>query len=268
MQYFFSKMAGADCAILEKSGEESQRRFQLIGWLFVVVVCCMLFAFIGLFWKVFESFIIALLAALVVTFLVSSIYRLNMLSLEPPTLRDQDELKTKLVTHFIRYFSITLFAFFTAKCMEGLLFGNLADPDVLRMSDQFGLPRGNLFVEHVIQLSIHHPWVWIFTAGIVLLFLLPVVLKFRLRQRKEYFSLKKAIEIRMVLTNHDHCKSLLEKLHRRAYAAYRPNKRLTVVPQYKKHECKYSDEPFNTKKIPHEAKYRPSKDFVHLNTWK
>jgi hypothetical protein len=268
MQHFLCKMAGADCAILEKSGEESQRRFQLIGWLFVIVVGCMLFAFFGLFWKVFDSFAVALFAALVVTFLVSSIYRLNMLSLEPPTLRDQDELKTKLVTHFIRYFSITLFAFFTAKCMEGLLFGDLADPDIVRMSDQFGLARGNLFVEHVIQLSIHHPWVWLFTAGIVLLFLLPVVLKFRLRQRKEYFSLKKAIEIRMVLTNHDACKSILEKLHRRAYAAYRPGKRLPEAPTYKKHERKYSDEPFNTKKIPDDAKYSPSTAFVHLNTWK
>lgn len=269
MQQLFWKMAGADCAILEKSGAESQQRFRVIGMLFISVICCMLVAFCGLFWNVFGSFAIALPSSFIVTFLVACIYRLNMLSLEPPTLRDQDERKTKIITQVVRYCSIALFAFFTAKCMEGLLFGVLADQDVLEeMQHRFGPVGGNLFVEHIIQLNLHHPWVWSLTAGMVLLFLLPIILKFRLRKRKEYFSIKKAIEIRMVLTNHERYKSRLDQLHRAAYADYKEDKKMSVAPHYTSHESKYSDEPFNTQRRSDEAIGRPSKDFVNLNAWK
>jgi hypothetical protein len=268
MRRFFWKMAGADCSILEKSGSESQYRFLTIGMLYILVIGLMFTAFCGLFWKVFGLFWIAASCSLVVTFLIGSIYRLNMLSLEPYTLRDQDELKTKILTHVIRYFSVTLFAFFTAKCLETLLFGSLADADVLHeMEQRLGSVGGTLFVEHMIQLNLHHPWVWGLTALILWLFLLPIVLKFRLKKRKEYFSIKKNAEIRMVLTNHEQFKEELTRLHKMAYEKYVPIKDVSR-PKYTEHESKYSDEPFNTQRISEEISYQTTEDFVNLSSWK
>jgi hypothetical protein len=261
-------MAGADCSILEKSGSESQYRFLTIGVLYVLVIGLMFIAFCGLFWKVFGLFWVAASCSLVVTFLIGSIYRLNMLSLEPYTLRDQDELKTKVLTHVIRYFSVTLFAFFTAKCLETLLFGSLADADVLHeMEQRLGSVGGTLFVEHMIQLNLHHPWVWGLTILVVWLFLLPIVLKFRLKKRKEYFSIKKNIEIRMVLTNHEQFKEELTRLHKLAYEKYIPLKGV-ARPEYKPHESKYSDEPFNTQRISEKNSFQTTEDFVNLSNWK
>ena len=75
MRRFFWKMGGADCSILEKSGAESQQRFLVIGLLYILVISLMFVAFCGLFWKVFGTRWVAASCAMVVTFLIGSIYR-------------------------------------------------------------------------------------------------------------------------------------------------------------------------------------------------
>lgn len=245
-------MAGADCALLERSGTASQQRFLLVGMLYFLVNALMFCAFFGLFLAVFEGFWPALFAAAVISFLIGGSYRLNMLNLEPPTLRDPHALRTKIATYIVRYFSVILFALFTAKCLETMLFGGLVDEEVYRaMSRKIELgymgpsDGGAQFVEHLFQLHAHHPWTWLVTAAIVVLFLLPIVLKFRLNERYEYFSLKKEVDVRTISAHHDACKEILQELHRAQYAGYKdlPGEE---KPVYREHGTRYRDESFNT----------------------
>jgi hypothetical protein len=113
-------------------------------------------------------------------------------------------------------------------------------------------------------LSTRHPLIWIMTASVMYLFLLPVMLKFRLNKRNEYYSLKKSVDIRMVLTHYDEYKALLAQLHRANYERY-PQTGDEPVPVYEEHLSQYADGPFNTDRIREELQARSSEDFTHLN---
>ena len=118
MQHLFWRVAGADCSILEKSGKESQSSFWVIGLLYTIINGLILIGFFGLFWGVFENFLVASIGTIVLGFLISNIYRLNLMSLEPHTLPVKIEPDSLILTHIIRYSTVVTFAFFVSKCIE------------------------------------------------------------------------------------------------------------------------------------------------------
>lgn len=255
MEEFFWKMAGADCELLGKSGPASQQRFLIVGWLYCIVTGLLFCAFFGLFLAVFDGFWLAAGCSVVISFLIGNTYRLNMLNLEPPTLRGPDVPKMTIATLFVRYFSVTLFAVFVSKCLETMVFGSLVDTEVqivlqrkIALGYIHSAPGGTQFVEHLFQLNAHYPWLWAITSAMVILFLLPIVLKFRLDGRNEYFSIKKAVDIRTILTHHETVKALLAEAHRAHYAGYKDLPGMET-PVYREHKQRYRDEPFNTDRM-------------------
>lgn len=297
MKRFLWKIAGAECQILEKSGGDSQRSFYIIGLLYLIVIFSTFIGFFGLFWGVFRGkvilengdysydypFVSALLGGLVLGFLVTNIYKLNLMSLEPNTLPVQKENSSKILTHFIRYSTIVLFAFFVSKNIE------MEIVNILESSGIFSFDMKEGYMEHLLRMNREQPWVWVITILTILIFVAPVYLRHRLDRAHEYYSLKERRDIRLVL-EHNHIYSEIKVvLYRKYYSRYNElyqayfvhpnapffdkadellsNKVLTIKrslreKNYTEHAEIYDDEPFNTKKKVLKRKLESSEGFL------
>ena len=258
MKELFWKLAGADCSILRNSGGESQRSFYLIGMLYSLVTLLMFIAMFGLFLCIFENLFIACSCSVIFTFLFSNIYRLNMMSLEPATLRDQATLSGNAASYGFRFFIISFFAFFITKCLETVLF-LLIDGDLFNHKED-----ERPFLKELLALNQHYPVVWIFSALMILLFLLPVILKFQLNKSHEYYSLKRTRDIRLVVHHNNEFYPLLEELQKKNYGYYVKDGVNPEPPVYTKHEQRFTDAPFNTKKKAAAAERKSNEEFLDL----
>ena len=226
MRDYFWKIAGGDPSILENSGKESQSSFYTIGLLMVLINVLIFCAFFGLFWGVFSTFFVALFGAVLLTFLISTIYRLNLMSLEPPTLPISSEGGSLVLSYFIRITTIALFAMFASKCLETSLFGSYVD-ELLKnkfvnstVLSRYKYETSQMFVNHMSLLNETYPIVWVMTFGMVCLFLYPIFLKYKLRKRFEYFSIKEKRDIRLVKEQYNFFEKELKSIYRRAYSEY------------------------------------------------
>ena len=259
MQHLFWRVAGADCSILEKSGKESQSSFWVIGLLYTIINVLILIGFFGLFWGVFENFLVASIGTIVLGFLISNIYRLNLMSLEPHTLPVKIEPDSLILTHIIRYTTVVTFAFFVSKCIEMVFVNFLENFGFMK----YGGSRD--YIDHMMLMNKEEPRVWLITIITVGIFVSPIYLRHRLNKAHEYYSLKKMRDIQLV--NDQHLSFTNEKttIYRRVYSEY------SIVNENKTYQIpisKYVNEPFNTKEIKEQISYKTSNDFTHLEDWK
>jgi predicted PurR-regulated permease PerM len=268
MEYFW-KLAGADPTILRESGEQSQRRFLLIGVLYILVNTTIFLSFFGLFLGVFETFFAGFFGAALMTFVIGNIYRLTLISLEPQTLPIKRELGSFIASMGVRYTVICLFAIFVSKCLETSLFGYLVDQEVAlhmksltpRAPSNFVYQESSLFLEHMIMLNKHQQWVWGITLVVVMFFLMPVILRAELRKRKEYYSIKRIIDKALVEDFYKNTRSYLNMRYGKLYEQYKDKKMV-----YRVHEDKYLDPPFNTKLKSERSNIQGSmNDFANLD---
>ena len=254
MKYFLWKIAGGDCELLEKSGTVSQRNFWLIGLLYLMVNFIVYVSFLGLFYGVFKNVFISLLGSLVLGFLVTNIYRLNLMSLEPRTLPVVIEPSSMVLTHFLRYTTIGLFAFFVSKCFEMLAISFFEEMSIINYSGSDG------YLFHMEEMNKTQPWVWIITTGVMVLFLTPIYLKHRLHRSMEYYSIKERRDIRLVLEDYKRYKEIHVHQMQNVYKMYVKVGQNRTYTEPKK---LYSDEPFNTKRIISESSYKTGSDFLN-----
>ena len=286
------KLAGADCQILERSGTESQRSFYVIGILYAIVIAITWIGFFGLFWGLFRSnnetqsddfgshLLSALIGSSIISFLVSNIYILNMLSLEPKTLPFREETASKVITNFVRYGSIALIAFFVSKNIEMEIFNLFNALGLFTFDSQFG------YMDDLIRMNKENPMSWLVTIFIIGLFLFPIVLRKRLEKAHEYYLHRRIIEKDLVLSEHRQFLLLKEEILKAHYAQYMAvlkdqfhgkfdtsslsadielhhHYNFLLSRVYTPHVSKYSDEPFNTKlKKKDLSNIKDSQDFL------
>ena len=250
------KLVGADCFILRQSARKSQIAFLTLGLLYAFLATVTFISFFGLFVGVLQGVFIPLIGAFIFTFIISNLYRLVIITLEPSTLPVAKEHKVKFWAYFVRLSIVVLLAVFISKVIETMLFGHWVDgiveekiSHINRSGRIIQYRESALFVEHLKQLNIHYPLINLMTVFIVTLYVIPVVIKHRLKKRNQYYQTKRLIDKQLVEVEYRKMLQVKEELLKPVCAAnYRPY-------QYVK---KYKDEPFNIRKI--NTKLEPDKN--------
>lgn len=237
------KLVGADCIILYQSARKSQIAFLTLGMLYAFLSTITFISFFGLFFGVFDGLILSLVGAFIFTFIVSNLYRLVIITLEPSTLPVAKEYKTKFWAYLVRVSIVILLATFIAKVIETMLFGHWVDGIVeekishINRTGRINQYRESaLFVEHLKQLNIHYPLINLMTVFIVTLYVIPVVIKHRLKKRNQYYQIKRIIDKQIV--EEEYQKMLKVKAERLNDVSMKNNRPYRYEPKYK-------DEPFN-----------------------
>lgn len=242
---FFWRFSGGDVQYIEKSGKKSQRRFRLIGIAYLVIILITFLSFANAFSNIFNGLIMSVPAALMLTFLISNIYRLNILSLEPHTLPYVKSKGSILAAGITRIGIISIFAVFISKLFEIFLFDFFWHDKLMHLlDDQYHRgAEGGYFVAKVILLNNCYPVTWFVSVIMVGLFLFPIWIKSSLRRNKEYFNLKRKVEKQIVLEEYD-------KLKKEYNIRFSRIDVLMAKQKWRKirfKERKYHDPPFNTK---------------------
>lgn len=249
MQYFLWRIVGADVEILLNSGDDSKESFTRIGRLYLIVNCITYLSLFGLFFGIFENLIISILSSIVFGFLITNIYLLNLISLEPRSLPVSIEIGSVVLANVIRYTTIFLFAIFISKSFEILLFGFFNS----RSFQNYDGSKG--FVFQLFQLNNDNPALWILTAIIVSLFIYPIYLRHRLQRTNEYYSIKQKKEIKLV--RQEYLK--FKEYHFR----FMSNVYLKKKSKYVEPKLKFIDPPFNTKRVDKDGGFKSIDDFLN-----
>ena len=269
LKRFLWKIAGADAYILNQSGEKSQKSFQLIGLLFAVVNVIIAIGFFGLFFGVFNNLFIALFGTLILGFLISNIYRLTLISLEPQVLPTASNSVSKIYSNTLRFATIIAFAFFVSKTFEMVLIGLLESASLVNYDGTSG------YLFHMFTMNDRYPSLWLITMIIIGFFIIPIYLKYRLRNSTEYYSLKRRIDRQIVEDNYSYAR----RLEHEAVSAYYLNEYVEVIEnkegrsfyvtnsiklENKVKPEKYEDPPFNTKLKVRQRSLKSSEEFTSM----
>jgi hypothetical protein len=246
-------MAGGECYILDISGKDSQRSYLVIGLLFLIINIVVYSSFFGLFNGIFDSILVKLLGTLVLGFLVTNIYRINLMSLEPRTLPVIIDGKSFFLTFVVMYITVVLFAFFVSKCFEMIIVGIFENAGVIKYDGASG------YMYHLTEMNRNQPWVWLITIGIGVLFVAPVYLRHRLNKAHEYYSFKKKRDIRLVQEDYKKFKEKHSETIEKIYSNY---SNFGVTKKYYRPSVQFSDEPFNTKRIVVRREFKTNSDFL------
>ena len=281
MRHFLWKIAGADYKILEKAGKESQYSFWLIGLLYLIVIFITLIGFLGMFWGIFDNIIPTLVGTSVLGFLVSTIYRLSLISLEPNTLPVIIEKKSLVLTYFVRYFILILFAFFVSKTFEMVVF------NLIKSIGFINYEGSSDYMRQLMQVNTNQHWIWVITFSIIILFITPIYLRHRLNRANQYYLLRRVSDKELVKQEHQKFIHTKEEILKQVYNQYANlsnsffehknglfyNQTLSYeitkiksqinLKTFVKHPKKFSDEPFNTKRIVTKRKLKKSEDFLN-----
>jgi hypothetical protein len=280
MNRFFWKIAGADCDLLEKSGRDSQYSYLVIGMIYVLLNVFIFGGFFGMFYGVLDNPFAAAIGTLVIGCLISGIYFLTLMSLEPHTLPRSSETGSIFFTHLIRYSTVIAFAFFVSKCAEMLFISLIEQADLIDYKGSYG------YMDHMVKANQEQPWLWLVTLFIVGLFILPVYMRHRLNRAHEYYSLKFRRDVRLVQNHYDEYMVIRNAIYRKTYDSYatvldnsiesKNNASSGAISRMKlelsakkfvPHEDRFMDPPFCTKPIKNEKNYKSSSDFINLSDW-
>lgn len=274
---FFWKIVGGDPFILNRSGKQSKNWFLILGILFCILVILTFSAFFGLFYGVLANILSALIGALILTFILKNLYRLVIISLEPSTLPVIKEHKKKPWAYFIRITIVVLIGAFVAKCIETMLFGHWVDNKVIGDLTQYFGPitiskfeESSYFILHMKELNIHYPFINLLTLMIVSFYVIPIIIKHRLKRRNEYYQIRRAIDKKIVEENYIEFKSLYTRVLQNIYARRREEDKLYLRELFNSKSPKYSyrylqryhDEPFNTKPIQKNFSFKTTSEFL------
>ena len=274
MELFFWKLIGGDPEILSKSGKKSKRMFYSLGLLFSILSIITFFGFFSLLLGVFDRVIESILGGIMITFIIQNMYRLILITLEPNTLPVIKSYTYKFWAYFVRITVVILISIFVSKCIETLLLGHLVDDIVQKDISQIAginqFDKSSYFVKHMIVLNKNYPWVNAITFVFVLAYLLPILLKHKLKKADEYFDIKKQIDLQIVVAEYKKFRSIYAKLMSHLYA-----EKTHISKKYNKSQKKaessvyvysyiprYYDEPFNTQPIKEFKTYKNTKDFT------
>lgn len=249
------QFSGADVQLLQFSGSDSRQRFRIIGIASIVIIAITFLSIANSLMHIFNAFWLPIIGATVLTFLIISIYRLNMLSLEPTSLPVEKSNGSLIAPFIIRIAVITLFAFFIAKQFEFLCFSNFISTEQLQnlnVDKKFIGQDDDQFMAKMFALNTKYWFVWLMTAATVYLFLFPINVKYKLRRNEqEYYRMKSVLEKGLVEVNYAEFKKLYKKTFE--------NKGLTI----EFNDQQFTDPPFNSVRKP-KATSKTESEFLDL----
>lgn len=253
--YFLWRLAGGDVAILSDSKERSQQTYWLIGLLYMIINCFVYVSFFGLFHAVFDNFLLEIPATLVMGFLVTNIYRLTLISLEPQTLPVPEEKGSLFLPYLLRYSTIGIFAFFVSKFFEMIVIGFLEDLSLVRNVDSIG------YMNHMTYTLKSQPWLWTITVFMIVLFLSPILIRHKFASMESYYNLKTRRDIRLVM---EYFSTYSEQKREALKGHYSEYQKLKLDKVYREHPVVFKDPPFNTKRAPKPQEvFSTGDDFIH-----
>ena len=258
--------------MLKQSGEESQKSFYLIGMLYLIIMSVNFIGFLGLFYGIFDNFFIAIFCSFVMGFIISIIYLLALISLEPPVLPFVKEPGSIIFANIIRLTIVIAFALFVGKCMEMILIGLFESFSLIKYEGTDG------YLSHMLFMNEKYPAIWFVTLLNILLFLAPIYIRKKLNKASEYYSVKRKYDRKMVEDNYSSFIKIRDELYRKMsydLTLELPVNSLSISDveitersiKPLKHIEKYTNPPFNTKKKKKEKVYKSSKEFTHLTDW-
>jgi hypothetical protein len=253
------RFSGADPYLVGHSGADSKHRFRLIGISFLIIISITFLPMAFGMIKIFDSILMPVIVAAVLTFLMVTIYRLNILSLEPVALPVESLKGSKKAANIIRISVIVLFGFFVSKQFEFLCFNWLVPEEELfnlKLKSLYLDQTDYMYMARMIKLntSLNTAFVWLITPIVLGLFLYPTQVKFKLiRNEMEYYRIKSIVERRIV-----------EQDYARFKLAYKSSFTRQNISNVEFKDSTYLDPPFNTKRKRREAITKTESDFLNL----
>lgn len=295
MKQFFWIISGADIELLKQCKDESQQRFAQVG-LNIVVVYLLIFTSFSIFiWHEFDNIFMSFFVASIVTFLIGSIYQINLLNLEPNSLPYIPSNGTKFVSFLVHYTTIALFGFFVSKILETIFFGQFAlEAENMRLLKFNKFDTNTEFIHQMMILNQKYPVIYVITVSVIILFVLPIFLKKKLKNKSlEYYKLKSERDERLVLNDYRVFKVELNNRYKKLYELHNPNELLKNIKpiifsrfdlseanriyevclttvnkhgiyEFEEHQVRYFDPPFNTKTIDDKENLKSSDEFMKL----
>lgn len=198
------KLSGEDVAIIAQCNRRIRHKFALIGtFVLILLVCCLLSAiyFVDhMFHNTFLDIAIGIIWASIVT----NMYVLLLYTITP-TLLPVRERKKKNSPYqnfnfsssmILRIFMMVLLAIITAQPLNVLLLGSA---DIL-------------FVENIRLLLEDNIYSHLLTLGVIFIFTLPILLKYRIRKLEEFYKTKASINKRLVSDNYQEFKQEYKRI--------------------------------------------------------
>jgi len=246
--------------------------------LFCILVILTFTSFLGLFYGVFSSIMTAFIGSIILTFILKNLYRLVLISLEPSILPVARERNRKPWAYIVRITVVVLMAAFVSKCMETILFGHWVD-DIVEgdLQSYFGVVNFNkfegseYFILHMKELNIHYPLINIFTVNMVGLYIIPIIIKHRLKKRNEYYQLRRQFDKQLVEQHYQMFLAIFTRLMESLYRnRYEVDQKVVLKKEFDpkskryayQYKPRYSDEPFNTRHVKKDVKLATTKEFL------
>jgi hypothetical protein len=240
MKSFFWNLAVGDQQILYKTKDTSGQTFKFLG-----AVICFLWAFtflniIGVFFELFGNFITAVLIGSILSFMILTIYRLNLISLEPNMLPHIKEKGLGLAT-IIRLSMVLLFSFYITSAfviqISVLIYHHNDISNLIKVFELFYKKNQTITITIFCIVSI--------------LFILPILIKYRLRKNNEYFNIKGKIE-----------KDIIESDYKKFIKYYKQlfSENYNIAPKI---GVNYQDPPYNTIKKQKGTNLKCEDDFIN-----
>ncbi len=231
MKQLFWKISGADIGLLKQCEDESQQRFAQVGFN-ILVVYLLIFASFSIFiWHEFDNVFMSIFVASIVTFLIGSIYQINLLNLEPNSLPHNSSKGTKFVSFLVQYTTIALFGFFVSKILETVFLGQFAlEVENMRLLKFNKFDSNTEFIHQMMILNQKFPLINTVSFSIIILFVLPIFLKKKLKNKSlEYYKLKSERDKNLVLNDYRVFKEKLNEQYKKLYELHNPNELLKNV---------------------------------------
>jgi len=229
-KYLF-KLSGEDPSIISQCGRKVKNNFTAIGiFVLFILICCFLSAFYftdHLFqpeegMSDSSNHLVADIGVgLVWGYMVTNMYILLLYTITPNLLPVRNKRKGKRIITFdfslsmaIRLYLVAIFAIVIAQPLNILIFRK-------------GTTR---FVQDIKELLGGNVWAWLITLLVVLIFLLPIYLKYSIRKLDEFYAKKKQINIRIVQEEYNEFKSDYEEIFKEKINSYNDSIRENLKP--------------------------------------
>ena len=242
MEEFLWNIAVGDKRLMIKADAESKKVYSQIGGILLFLICFIFICVFFTFHISFKGWLLAFFVGGLMAFIITVIYWLNLLTLEPNMLPHIKE-KGVWIAVAIRITVVLLFSFYINSCflivVSHYVLGFEYESDEI-LNALLWFYNTNLVSAVTIQVVCSF------------IFLLPILLKLRLKDKGEYFFAKGKVEEKIIQDHYAEFKSHYSKVQNR----------IGVFPV--KFTEDYFDPPFNTKKKVREIEMKSQKDFLVL----
>lgn len=197
------KLTGEDYLIISRSKSMILRLYYSLMGLFVLLI--LLSCFISAIYftdHLFHNKFLDIGVGLVWGYIITNMYVLMLYTITPPLLPVKEK-KFKLFTHFQSSISFSIRVSIIA-----LMAVIMAQPLVIF----FLKPESTQFAMDIKNLNANEPRAQLIATVVLLIFLLPIPLKYSIRWNKDFYKLKKKMRRQFVIKNYQTFKTQYEKI--------------------------------------------------------